>query len=220
VTDKINNNADPETIDGLTMVLQYYVAMIANNKQKGTAPMSQRSGRPFQCISGRLNGKAGRIRGNLMGKRVDFSARSVITGDPNLSMKQLGVPLKIAMNITKPIVVNDMNRDFLLKLVRNGPDVYPGAKIVERKNGHHIYLRRVDRESILLENGDSVHRHMMDGDAVLFNRQPSLHRMSMMCHIVKVMKTGDTFRMNVACTKPYNADFDGDKSCLQQGAAN
>jgi len=51
-----------------------------------------------------------------------------------------------------------------------------------------------------------VHRHMMDGDAVLFNRQPSLHRMSMMCHIVKVMKVGDTFRLNIACTKPYNAD--------------
>ena len=48
-----------------------------------------------------------------MGKRVDFSARSVITGDPNLSVKQLGVPLKIAMNITKPVIVNDRNRDFL-----------------------------------------------------------------------------------------------------------
>jgi DNA-directed RNA polymerase II subunit RPB1 len=72
----------------------------------------------------------------------------------------------------------------------------------------------VDRASIRLENGDIVHRHMMDGDAVLFNRQPSLHRMSMMCHIVKVMKKGDTFRMNVGCTKPYNADFDGDKHIL------
>ena len=52
---------------------------------------------------------------------------------------------------------------------------------------------------------------MTDGDAVLFNRQPSLHRMSMMCHIVRVMKVGDTFRMNVGDTKPYNADFDGDE---------
>ena len=52
---------------------------------------------------------------------------------------------------------------------------------------------------------------MMDGDMVLFNRQPSLHRASMMGHIVKVMKVGDSFRMNVACTKPYNADFDGDR---------
>ena len=55
---------------------------------------------------------------------------------------------------------------------------------------------------------------MMNGDAILFNRQPTLHRMSMMCHIVKVMTTGDTFRMNVADTKPYNADFDGDEMNL------
>jgi DNA-directed RNA polymerase II subunit RPB1 len=146
-----------------------------------------------------------------MGKRVDFSARSVITGDPNLSMTQLGVPKKVAMCLTKPIAVNDRNRAFLTKLVQNGPDTYPGAKILERKNGNPISLRYLDRMSIKLENGDVVHRHMMDGDAVLFNRQPSLHRMSMMCHIVKVMARGDTFRMNVACTKPYNADFDGDK---------
>jgi DNA-directed RNA polymerase II subunit RPB1 len=160
---------------------------------------------------GRLNSKNGRIRGNLMGKRVDYSARSVITGDPNLSIKQLGVPMKIAKNLTKPMTVNDMNHDFLMKLVQNGPDVYPGAKILQRKNGDSISLRNVDRASIHLENGDIVHRHMMDGDAVLFNRQPSLHRMSMMCHIVKVMAKGDTFRMNVGCTRPYNADFDGDK---------
>jgi DNA-directed RNA polymerase II subunit RPB1 len=180
--------------------------MIVNNKIKGAVPMAQRSGRPLQCIMGRLNSKNGRIRGNLMGKRVDFSARSVITGDPNLSVQQLGVPLKIAKNITKPIIVNDRNRDFLMQLVQNGPDIHPGAKIVERKNGESISLRYADVKSIRLENGDIVHRHIMDGDSVLFNRQPSLHRMSMMCHIVKIMKQGDSFRFNVACTKPYNAD--------------
>jgi DNA-directed RNA polymerase II subunit RPB1 len=115
------------------------------------------------------------------------------------------------MNITKPVTVNNMNREFLTKLVQNGPEVYPGAKILERKNGSSISLRYVDRNSINLENGDTVHRHMMDGDAVLFNRQPSLHRMSMMCHIAKIMRKGDTFRMNVGDTKPYNADFDGDR---------
>lgn len=151
-----------------------------------------------------------------MGKRVDFSARSVITGDPNLSIRQLGVPMKIAMNITKPVKVNDRNKSFLTKLIQNGPDEYPGAKILERANGENISLRYMDRESIVLQNGDVVHRHMMDGDGVLFNRQPSLHRMSMMCHIVKVMKKGDTFRMNVADTAPYNADFDGDKFCPKQ----
>jgi len=210
-----NPDSNANVTEGWYTILQHSVAMIANNKIKGVAPMAQRSGRPLNCIMGRLNSKNGRIRGNLMGKRVDFSARSVITGDPNLSVKQLGVPLKIAMNITKPVVVNDRNRDFLTKLVQNGPDGgpngEPGAKILERKSGESISLRNVDRETIELYNGDVVHRHMMDGDAVLFNRQPSLHRMSMMCHIVKVMKVGDTFRMNVGDTKPYNADFDGDE---------
>jgi DNA-directed RNA polymerase II subunit RPB1 len=206
---KINENAPVAAIEGLTTLLQYFIAMVVNNKVKGSDPMAQRSGRPMQCIMGRLNSKTGRIRGNLMGKRVDFSARSVITGDPNLSIRQLGVPKRVAMNLTKPIVVNDMNRDFLLKLIQNGPDVHPGAKTLQRKNeGSMISLRNVDRLSLRLENGDIVHRHMMDGDAVLFNRQPSLHRMSMMCHIVKVMEKGDTFRMNVCNTKPYNADFD------------
>ena len=216
LSEKIQNNSTAIVIDGLTTVLQYLIAMIVNNKVKGAVPMAQRSGRPLQCIMGRLNSKGGRIRGNLMGKRVDFSARSVITGDPNLSIRQLGVPMKIAKNITKPVTVNNRNRQFLMKLVQNGPDVHPGAKNLERKNGELISLRYVDRSSIRLENGDTVHRHMMDGDAVLFNRQPSLHRMSMMCHIVKIMKQGDTFRMNVGDTKPYNADFDGDKFCSQQ----
>jgi DNA-directed RNA polymerase II subunit RPB1 len=208
---KLKENDKSNAIEGLTTLLQYFIAMIVNNKVKGSEPMAQRSGRPLQCIMGRLNSKNGRIRGNLMGKRVDFSARSVITGDPNLSICQLGVPLKIAMNITKPITVNDRNILYLLKLVQNGPDIHPGAKILEKKNGEYISLRNIDRNSIQLENGDIVHRHMIDEDAVLFNRQPSLHRMSMMSHIVKIMKKGDTFRMNVGDTKPYNADFDGDE---------
>jgi DNA-directed RNA polymerase II subunit RPB1 len=204
-------DVNSSAIEMSSEILQHSIAMIANNKIKGVAPMAQRSGRPLQCIMGRINSKNGRIRGNLMGKRVDFSARSVITGDPNLSIQQLGVPLKIAKNITKPIMVNDLNKAFLTKLVQTGPDEWPGAKILERKNGTSISLRYIDRNNLVLENGDTVHRHMMDGDVVLFNRQPSLHRMSMMGHIVKVMHVGDTFRMNVGCTKPYNADFDGDK---------
>jgi DNA-directed RNA polymerase II subunit RPB1 len=207
-------DTNPNVIEMSLETLQHSIAMISNNKIKGVAPMAQRSGRPLQCISGRINGKNGRIRGNLMGKRVDFSARSVITGDPNLSIQQLGVPLKIAKNITKPVVVNDRNRNFLLKMVQNGPEEYPGAKILERKNGENISLRYVDRSSIELRNGDTVHRHMLDGDMCLFNRQPSLHRPSMMGHIAKIMKVGDTFRMNVGDTKPYNADFDGDEMNL------
>lgn len=204
--DKLQQNAKENVIEDWTTLLQYHVATMANNNIPGVASVAQRSGRALKSISERLNGKFGRVRGNLMGKRVDFSARSVITADPNLSIRELGVPLKIAMNITYPVVVNDRNRKYLLQMVRNGPDTYPGAKILERKSGDSISLKYVDRDSLELYNGDIVHRHMQDGDSVLFNRQPTLHRMSMMSHIVRVMKQGNTFRMNVADTAPYNAD--------------
>jgi DNA-directed RNA polymerase beta' subunit len=91
--------------------------------------------------------------------------------------------------------------------VQNGPDIYPGAKTLEKKGvADPTSLRNVDLSTIRLEIGDVVHRHIMDGDAVLFNRQPSLHRMSMMAHIAKIMHKGDTFRINVGVTQPYNAD--------------
>ena len=212
--EKIANNAQTNIVDDWTSVLQYYVSTQIDNKIPGVLSTAQRSGRPLKSIKDRLNGKSGRMRSNLMAKRVDFSARSVITADPNISIRELGIPMKIAKNITKPVVVNDMNRAFLKKLVMNGPDVYPGAKIWEKKNGESITLRYIDRTSINLENGDIIHRHMLNGDMVLFNRQPSLHRMSMMAHIAKIMKKGDTFRLNVAATKPYNADFDGDEMNL------
>ena len=212
--EKIASNANGNVIDDWTTVLQYYIATLVDNKIPGVAAVAQRSGRPLKSIKERLNGKAGRVRGNLMGKRVDYSARSVITPDPQLSIRELGVPLKIAKNLTKPVAVNKNNKKFLLKLVRNGPDTYPGAKILERKNGENISLRYIDRESIKLFDGDKVHRHMMDGDSILFNRQPTLHRLSMMCHVVKILYQGDTFRMNVGDTKPYNADFDGDEMNL------
>ena len=209
--EKMQVNASEKVIEDWSMVLQYYIATMVDNRIPGVASVAQRSGRALKSIKERLVGKTGRVRGNLMGKRVDFSARSVITPDPNLKISQLGVPLKIAKNITFPEVVNDRNKKFLTKLMLNGPKNWPGAKILEKKSGESISLTYVDRKSIKLENGDILHRHLMDGDPVLFNRQPTLHRMSMMCHYAKIMKKGQTFRMNVADTKPYNADFDGDE---------
>jgi DNA-directed RNA polymerase II subunit RPB1 len=180
---KIALDASPSTIDDYHSVLQFFIATLVDNKIPNAKPAAQRSGRAFKSIKDRLNGKTGRVRGNLMGKRVDFSARSVITPDPNLSIRELGVPIKIAQNITKPVTVNSRNIHSLNALVKNGPDVYPGAKLLERTiNGKtiHISLKYADRESIQLNEGDIVHRHMMDGDVILFNRQPTLHRMSMM----------------------------------------
>jgi DNA-directed RNA polymerase beta' subunit len=143
-----------------------------------------------------------------MGKRVDFSARSVITPDPSISIDELGVPVKIAMNLTFPEVVNEYNRERLMQYVLNGPDKYPGAKFI-RKGGFTKSLKNIDRSNIVLEDGMIVDRHMINGDPVLFNRQPSLHRLSMLCHKVKVMPY-NTFRLNVCVCAGYNADFDGD----------
>ena len=212
--DKIQTNATSKVIDDWHTVLQYYIATMIDNRIPGVASVAQRSGRALKSVKERLIGKQGRVRGNLMGKRVDFSARSVITPDPNIKIDELGIPLKIAKNITFPQIVNTRNKIFLTKLMLNGPDVYPGAKILEKKEGDSISLRYVDRNSIELEEGDTLHRHMLDGDPILFNRQPTLHRMSMMCHLAKILHQGDTFRLNVAVTKPYNADFDGDEMNL------
>jgi DNA-directed RNA polymerase II subunit RPB1 len=142
---------------------------------------------------------------------VEFSARSVITPDPNISVAELGVPLKIAMNLTHPERVTAFNIDRLYALIQNGPDKYPGAKtIVRAADGRMISLKHVNAKEIQLYSGDIVNRHIMDGDIVLFNRQPSLHRMSMMGHRAKVLPY-NTFRLNVSVTAPYNADFDGDE---------
>ena len=148
-----------------------------------------------------------------MGKRVDFSARSVITPDPNISIDEVGVPIKIAMNLTFPETVNPYNKIKLISLIRNGPGKYPGAKFIKKVNSDYRTIKINERnvlDVINIENGDIVERHLLDGDYVLFNRQPSLHKMSMMSHRVRVMHH-DTFRLNVCCTPSYNADYDGDE---------
>ena len=145
-----------------------------------------------------------------MGKRVDYTARTVITADPNISINQLGVPLYVAMTLDYKEVVTEANLTTLHNLVQNGPTKWPGANAIRRRSQgtrwSRINLEYADRSIIKLRPGDIVYRHLMDGDWVLFNRQPSLHKMSMMAHRVKVLKQGDTFRLNVSVTSPYNAD--------------
>jgi DNA-directed RNA polymerase II subunit RPB1 len=209
-TDKSAN----EQIDMLTMLLQYEAATMIDNTNPSLPVAEQKTGRPIRSLTERLKSKDGRIRGNLMGKRVDFSARSVITPDPNISIEELGVPIKIAMNMTFPEIVTKYNMEEMYKLVRNGPDVYPGAKFIKKANtGAKKRLKYFDRNSIILEEGDTVERHMRNGDYILFNRQPSLHKMSMLGHKVRVMPY-NTFRLNVLITPAYNADFDGDEMNL------
>jgi len=206
-------------VESWRYILQYHVATLIDN-ECGVNKAQQRSGRPLKAIRQRLKSKEGRIRGNLMGKRVDFSARTVITPDPLLKLDELGVPLDMCMNMTFPEKVNPFNLKRLRKMVCNGTDKYPGARIIEKSNGRKLSLKffttdnnyhLLREKADALQIGDTVHRHIIDGDPVLFNRQPSLHKMSMMCHRVKPMKIGKTFRLSVDATAPYNADFDGDE---------
>lgn len=195
-------------------LLQYHVATYMDNDIAGQPQALQKSGRPVKSIRARLKGKEGRLRGNLMGKRVDFSARTVITGDPNLSLDEVGVPRSIARTLTYPETVTPYNIGKLHQLVQNGPNEHPGAKYVIRSDGTRIDLRHHKRAGqISLEYGWKVERHIVDGDFIIFNRQPSLHKESMMGHRVRVMPYS-TFRLNLSVTSPYNADFDGDEMNL------
>ena len=195
-------------------LLQFHVATYMDNDIAGQPQALQKSGRPVKSIRARLKGKEGRLRGNLMGKRVDFSARTVITGDPNLSLDEVGVPRSIARTLTYPETVTPYNIQKLHQLVKNGPNDHPGAKYVIRDSGERIDLRHHKRAGeISLQYGWKVERHIIDGDYIIFNRQPSLHKESMMGHRVRVMPYS-TFRLNLSVTSPYNADFDGDEMNL------
>lgn len=208
------SGAPAHIIGEFALLLQMHLAGYIDNSLPGIPQAKQRSGRPIKSISQRLKGKEGRVRGNLMGKRVDFSARTVITGDPNLALDELGVPWGIALNLTFPEVVTPHNIEKLRRLVENGPHPPPGetgARFIVRDDGSRLDLRylRSDRDRHL-QPGYIVERHMINGDVVIFNRQPSLHKMSMMGHRVRILPYS-TFRLNLSVTSPYNADFDGDE---------
>jgi len=211
-----NNPTNKKNIDNYQGNLQYNISTYMDNEIPGVVQQSQRSTfRPLKAITQRLKGKEGRLRMNIMGKRVDYSARTVISVDPNLNIDEFGVPQKIAMNLTFPEIVNKYNIDKLRTTVLNGPTKYPGAKTITKGkygNQRNISLKHIDVVKVAneLEIGDTVHRHLIDGDPCLFNRQPTLHRMSMMTHKIVILPYS-TFRLNVTVCQPYNADFDGDE---------
>ncbi|KUO42462.1 MAG: DNA-directed RNA polymerase subunit A' [Hadesarchaea archaeon YNP_N21] len=202
-------------VEDLWELLQYHVTTYFTNEVSGVPPARHRSGRILRMLAQRLKGKEGRFRGNLSGKRVDFSARTVVSPDPYISINEVGVPEYVAKTLTVPVRVTAYNIEYLRDFVRRGPDVHPGANCIITPDGKRYDLRYADREDLAnkLDVGFMVERHLVDGDMVLFNRQPSLHRMSIMAHEVRVMP-GRTFRLNLCVCPPYNADFDGDEMNL------
>jgi len=214
--EQIDMGAPMAIIEELWDLLQYHVTTYFDNEVSGIPPARHRSGRVLRTLAQRLKGKEGRFRSSLSGKRVDFSARTVISPDPNLSINEVGVPIEVAKILTIPEKVTPWNIDELRELVIRGPYEHPGANYIIRPDGRRIDLRYVkDRKAVAeaLAPGYIVERHIRDGDIALFNRQPSLHRMSIMAHRVKVLPY-KTFRLNLCVCPPYNADFDGDEMNL------
>ena len=199
-------------IEDLWELLQYHVTTFVDNEISGTPPARHRSGRPLKTLSQRLKGKEGRFRGSLSGKRVNFSARTVISPDPTLSLNEVGVPDRVATEMTQTLNVTERNVDEARQYVRNGPEEHPGANYVRRPDGRRLKVTEKNCEELAekVEADWEVNRHLVDGDIVIFNRQPSLHRMSIMAHEVVVMPY-KTFRLNTVVCPPYNADFDGDE---------
>eukprot|EP00929_Paragymnodinium_shiwhaense_P014932 TRINITY_DN12292_c0_g1_i1.p1 TRINITY_DN12292_c0_g1~~TRINITY_DN12292_c0_g1_i1.p1 ORF type:complete len:1825 (-),score=566.53 TRINITY_DN12292_c0_g1_i1:419-5893(-) len=173
-----------------------------------------------------LEKKAGLFRMKMMGKRVNFAARSVISPDLNIGTNEIGVPLRIASELTYPEVATSHNIEMLRKLVIRG-DVFPGASevhVFQRNGGKKVWNMNTippeKREAIASQlltdpqNPATVFRHIRNGDPLLVNRQPTLHKPGIMAHKVRVLRKEKTIRMHYANCNTYNADFDGDEMNL------
>lgn len=206
-----------EVIDQRINILTAFTNLVNANKQKTNSFYHiHHNGTPLMGISERINRKGGRIRGNELGKRVEASARTVISPDPKVWIDELGVPIEICKILTVAEVVTPYNKHYLGKLVANGSK-WPGANMIIQKNANtgRTETRKIANISnpgeLDLHVGDIVERHLQYGDPVAFNRQPSLHKLSILGHKVVPIENSNTFRMNPPVVSGYNADFDGDE---------
>lgn len=171
-----------------------------------------------------LEKKEGLFRKHMMGKRVNYAARSVISPDPNLETNEIGVPPVFAVKLTYPEPVTAHNVSELRQAVINGPDKWPGAVQIQKEDGTMLSLigmpeeqrKAVANQLMTPSAGPSVvpkkvYRHIKNADIVVMNRQPTLHKASMMGHKVRVLPGEKTLRLHYANTGAYNADFDGDE---------
>ena len=188
--------------------LQYLCSTYVNNETTLVkVPIKKRSGLPDKCLTKRVRGKKGRVRGNLMGKRVDYSGRTVISPDCQMDVDDIGVPYIVAMKLTFTETVNHINLMTMTQRVHAGANVLHGAKTITKHDGTKVFMEfHKNPKSVRLQLGWQVERYMQDGDVVLFNRQPSLRKKSIMAHKVRLM-SGKTFRLNLSCTGPYNGKY-------------
>ena len=213
--ENINAGAPEIIVEDLWDLLQYHITTYFDNTLEQVPPARHRSGQPLKTLAERIKSKEGRFRHNLVGKRVNYSARTVISPDARIKFEEVGVPKIVAMELTIPEKVTEWNIEHLKEFIKKGPKEYPGANYVISLDGKKKKITADTKDQLLedLQQGFIVERHLMDEDIAVFNRQPSLHRMSIMSHRIKVLP-GRSFRLNPAVCTPYNADFDGDEMNL------
>jgi DNA-directed RNA polymerase beta' subunit len=266
---KANRHLGDPTLNELrrqkyTQIIKFRIKCLFNNDQ-GNSKHS--NGRPLKGIKKRLTGKEGLLRGNLLGKRVDKSARTVIGPDPTLRTNEIAIPPHIAEILSFPVRVTSINMDtvrgwidkgivnFILRnqgrtrinmkyaLYKQGTKLQYGDFIRKRSTNRLVHIRYEKqlftleegdqiirngevlkdvvytvKKAVHLEIGDIIERRLMDGDILLLNRQPTLHKGSMIAQKIRIIP-GKTIRLNLATTKTFNADFDGDEMNLHLPAS-
>ena len=177
-------------------MLQEAVDSLLDNSRKSSAVKSE-ANRPLKSLSDSLKGKSGRFRQNLLGKRVDYSARSVIVVGPELKMHECGIPKYMAAELYKPFVIRKLIERGIVKTVKSA------KKIVDRK------------EPVVWD----ILEHVMKGHPVLLNRAPTLHRLGIQAFQPKMIE-GKAIQLHpLACTA-FNADFDGDQMAVHLPLGN
>ena len=177
-------------------MLQEAVDSLFDNSRKSSAVKSE-SNRPLKSLSDSLKGKQGRFRQNLLGKRVDYSARSVIVVGPELKMGECGLPKLMAAELYKPFIIRKLIERGIVKTVKSA------KRIVDR------------REPVIWD----ILENVMKGHPVLLNRAPTLHRLSVLAFQPKLIE-GKAIQLHpLACT-PFNADFDGDQMAVHLPLSN
>ena len=210
----LNEGVLSNKVEEARNLLQYHVATYINNNVTGLALATQIGGKPIYSLVQRLSGKRGIFRGNLMGKRIDFTARSTITPETEIEIDQVVISIEVAKLLTRNERVLEDNLQRLKKYILNFPN-YPSILYIAIDGKRKIKVLNTNKEELAetLKVGDIVQRMLLNGDYVLFNRQPSLHRYSIMAHKLKV-SNNSTFSLHPSVCNPYNADFDGDEMNL------
>ncbi|NXU55669.1 RPA1 polymerase, partial [Turnix velox] len=215
-------------IPGKTIAEKLYTAWIRLQSHVNVvfdSDMDKLAADKYPGIRQLLEKKEGLFRKHMMGKRVDFAARSVICPDMYIGTNEIGIPMVFATKLTYPQPVTPWNVKELRQAVINGPMVHPGASKVINEDGSHTVLsatsltqREAIAKQLLTPSSGApqsglkiVCRHIKNGDVLLLNRQPTLHRPSIQAHRARILPGEKVLRLHYANCKAYNADFDGDE---------